>query len=153
FLAGIQAAMANTSRNRRSLQNIGNIAELLRVYSKWAYQSLILQSAISTYLSLRGGLSDQLVDLNFSRTRLNELKQSFAPPDPAVVIEKEPIDERLVLPEGDQTVSVASARLLQSIGGPELETLDGLMQEMIQRQFTSFAHVCLTTANLPRDLQ
>jgi serine/threonine protein kinase len=153
LIGDIQATAASPTRNRRSIQNITNLSELLRVYPRWAYQSLVLQCVISTYLSLRGQLADHLLDLNSCRGRLGELKQDLGDTDSLAHLENELTYERVIFPGGPQTLNGASLTLLQSISGPDLETLDGQMQELLQQQFTSLAHVCLMTSHLPRNLR
>jgi hypothetical protein len=148
LIGGLQSA---NPKNRRP-QNMANLLELLRVYPKWRYQTLILQRVVSIYLSLRGFLSDQLLHLNFCRARLVELKESLATTNSEAGFNKQ-AHERLLLPPGAATVQEASTQLLQSISTSELANLDSEIQSLVQQQFTSLAHVCLTTSNLLRNLQ
>ena len=53
-----------------------DLAELLRQYPKWRYQSMILRRLSSLYTSLRGYLSDQVREMNFYRLRLTDLSAS-----------------------------------------------------------------------------
>ncbi len=137
------------------------VQELLRCYPKWRYQSLVLQQVTRGLVSLRGLLSDELREVNFCRTRLAELTRAFAQHDEE---EAEPgkdgrdapahaVPGRRLFPGGCATLDAAAEHVLKGISAQQLAELDEQVQAMIRRQFTALVHVCLTSANLLRNLE
>src|SRR5262249_8485392 len=75
LMASIQAGSPS---NRRTISAAMNgLIELMRVFSQWRYQELLVQQVAKAYVSLRGNLSDELREINYCRTRLGELLRSF----------------------------------------------------------------------------
>src|SRR5207249_6458857 len=62
---------------RRTAQFVSELVELIRVYPKLRYQSLLLKVINTSYSSIRTRLADQLRELGFSRGRLGELLRVF----------------------------------------------------------------------------
>src|SRR6266852_2983295 len=58
---------------RKHAALLTEIVELLRLYPKWRYQSLVLRHVNSTFTNLRSFLSDKTREIAFCRTRLGEL--------------------------------------------------------------------------------
>ncbi len=139
--------------NRRIATLVQNLLELLRFYPRWRYQSLTLQRVLSTYVSLRGHLSDQLREINFCRARLGDLLNTFKEQLSAPRAEGEVGRGRSLLPAGCATLDEAIGQFHQSLGADELRELDQQMQKMIRQQFTALVHVCLTPSNLLKNLE
>jgi eukaryotic-like serine/threonine-protein kinase len=137
-------APAKVAGRRPPLSN-ADVLELLRVYPKWRFQSLVLQTASSAFLSLRGHLSDEAREINFCRVRLAELQRLLETPTGAV--ESEPRAGRLLLPSGCKDLTEAVDGLLAGVGPEALLELDGRVQATIRQQFTALVQICLSSGN------
>jgi serine/threonine protein kinase len=140
------------------------VMDLLRNYPKWRCQSLVLQEVGRSYVSLRGELSDQLRELNFCRVRLGELLQAFEdaqqtePPTfvgaestAAPLVSTEPV--RHLFPAGSRTLPQAVAQFTGQVTPDDFQQLDQQMQAVIEQQFRALIHVCMTPANLLKNVQ
>ena len=124
---GAQGSTWKTPFTRRGKASASNQAielfELLRLYPKYRYQSLVLQRVNTLYVSLRGQLSDQLREVDFCRARLGELVTTFEDPREAARRADGPTAGRCPLPEGckslDEAVRArAASRLLVTTVAP-----------------------------------
>lgn len=136
---------------RRAATLVSNLIELVRLYPKWRYQSLVLQQVTAVYISLRGYLSDQLRDINFCRARLGEMQRSFDTPPPGGVTESS--FRRDFFPAGCRNLDEAVAQFLARLTPADVQELDAQVQEQITQQFTALRYVCLTSSNLLRNLE
>jgi hypothetical protein len=134
------------------------LTDLLGTYPKWRYQHLILRQVTKSYISLRGNFSDELREINFCRNRLGELLKSFEKPtktgsdkNEAKAILASP--ERKLFASGCQDVNQAVQQLLQTFSGEHLDELENRVQLMINKQFTALVHVCMSSANLVKNLE
>ena len=137
---------------RRTAAVLAEFLELLTLYPKWRYQSLVLRRVCLAYTSLRGFLSDQLREIGFCRVRLGELLQllEMASAD----IELAPASPGSALyPPGCPDVNAAVERLVAGATPEDLADFDQQLQEMVQQQFHGLVHVCTTSANLLKSLQ
>lgn len=144
---------------------VGNeLLELLRNYPKWRCQSIVLQEVGRSYVSLRGLLSDQLRELNFCRVRLSELLQAFdngdradtpvfADPAPltAPTTPAEPV--RHLFPASCSTLPEAVDQFTGPLTPVDFLPLDQQMQVVIQAHFRALIHICMTPANLLKNVQ
>jgi serine/threonine protein kinase len=151
-----------TSKARATAGN--EMLELLRNYPKWRCQSLVLQEVGRSYVSLRGHLSDQLRELNFCRVRLSELLQVFddgKPADPPSFAEPETSSDQLaprqpvchLFPAGCSTLPGAVAHFAGPLTPEDFQQLDQHIQALIQQQFRGLINVCMTPANLLKNVQ
>ncbi len=112
---------------------------------------MVLQQVAAAFVSLRGQLSDQLREINFCRVRLGELLRTFEGAE-----EDQPGHAppwlRVLFPAGCRTVQETVERLLGATSEEDLHALDGQTQAMLRRQFTALVHVCLTSANVLKEL-
>jgi len=145
------------ARNRLAAAN-AELTDLLGTYPKWRYQHLILRQVTKSYISLRGNFSDELREINFCRNRLGELLKSFEKPrktgsdkNEANAILASP--ERKLFASGCQDVNQAVQQLLLTFSGAHLDELENRIQSMIKRQFTALVHVCMSSANLVKNLE
>jgi eukaryotic-like serine/threonine-protein kinase len=143
-------APAKVPGRRPTLSN-ADVLELLRAYPKWRFQSLVLQTASSSFLSLRGHLSDEAREINFCRVRLTELQQLLEKPTGAA--ESEPRAGRLLLPSGCKDLNEAVDGLMERVGPEALVELDERMQHTIRDQFTALVHICLANSNLLKNVE
>jgi len=144
---------ANPGGGRRMAPVIQELGEVLQLYPKWRYQSLVLQRVNKTYVSLRGQLSDQLREVGFCRQRLGELARSFEDAGSVSRTSSERGPCRFLLPAGCQSISEAVKRVLDEVTPDDLKKLDQQIQGMIKQQFTALVHICMTSSNLLRNLE
>jgi hypothetical protein len=137
---------------------VQEIVELLRSYPKWRFQSLVLQELSRAYVSLRGNLSDQLREINFCRVRLGELLHVFSEEGP---VEGSPSPEgrpgpgspvRHLFPVGSRTLEEAVEHTLEAVSPAEFQELDQQVQAMIRQQFRALVHVCMSSANVLKNV-
>ncbi len=178
-LCGVLDALVRGPAGRRGVLSAGDAAELLRVYPKWRYQSLVMQHTLRAFVSLRGYMSDQLREVNFCRARMGELARSFedddedpegsgwkpgTTPSGGLLRSKEeprkpapaPVfacPGKVLLPSGCRDVGEAMERLLASVTAEVVEVLDGRMQALLREQFQSLIHVCLGPGNVLRNVE
>lgn len=137
--------------------------DMLRHFPKWRFQSLVLQHLAATFVGLRGHLSDELREVNFCRVRLAELSRLFdeAPSGEHVAItssgprkkEKEGSIGRKLFLSGCKSLAEAVALYMDGITADHVHELDIRIEAMLRKQFTALVHVCLTNANILKDLQ
>jgi serine/threonine protein kinase len=163
---GLLRGWNNIANAKARAAAAAELTELLRSYPKWRYQGLLLQNVAAAYVSLRGNLSDQLREVNFCRVRLGELLHLFAEeptisPDPQA---SSPPAEwatralpsgtvRHLFPDGCQSLDQAGEHLLATVTPEEFQELDRRVQAMIRQDFHALAHICLTSANLLKNVQ
>ncbi|VTS02342.1 tubulin-like doman-containing protein [Tuwongella immobilis] len=134
-------------RKRRTSQS--EIAEAVKQFPRWRYQSLLLRQVCRIYSSLRAQLSDQLRELNFARKRLEELGQYFQS-------QKHPWrrdGDTYLLPAGISTMDQAVKSIVNSLSPDDFRILDRQLQSQIETEFVNLSHLCLTSRNLGGDLQ
>jgi serine/threonine protein kinase len=135
-------------KGRRTTAAVSTLLELCRCYPKWRYQSLLFQRLAKIYVSLRGGLSDQLREFNYCRARLTELLASFQQPDALTTTEESGPWSRLLFPEGLRDVTEAANQMLETVTPEEVGKLDLLVQQLLQQQFLGLANICLGSSSL-----
>jgi hypothetical protein len=113
---------------------------------------------------LRGQLSDQLRELNFCRVRLSELRQAFdeGEPDasPASLEHEELSDQharpgpvRHLFPAGCNKLNEAITHFAGPLTQEDCLHFDQHVQALIQQQFRALIHICMTPANLLKNVQ
>lgn len=142
---------ANPGGGRRNVSSIADLIEVLKLFPKWRYQSLVLRRVTAIFVSLRGLLSDQLREVSFCRQRLNELLKDFE--EPSRGRSSDPVPGKCLLPAGCRDVDDAIRLLLDSLTPADVRDLDARIQETIERQFTSLVHICLASQNLLKPLE
>ena len=134
---------------------------MLRGYAKWRHQALVLQNLTTAFVSLRGNLSDELREVNFCRVRLGELLRLLEETpggeqwSSAVVRgsgNEGSIGRRLFL-SGCKDLPEAVNLYLEAITAEHLLELDARMEEMLRSNFTALVHVCLTNANILKNVE
>ncbi len=121
----------------------------------------MLQHLAATFVGLRGNLSDELREVGFCRVRLSELGRLFdeVPPGEEVTIttsgprKKEGSIGRKLFLAGCKNLSEAVALYMDEITADHIYELDGRIEVLLRKQFTALVHVCLTNANVLKDLQ
>src|SRR5262249_8435259 len=141
--AGPQHSPGSDPRGR----NGADLSETLLPFARCRYQSLVAGLLHNLYSHWRDQLADPLKELAFCRNRLTELLSRFAPGPPPET------PSGTLLPEGCHTIEDAVQLYLNTIDFQTLRELDGQIQAMIERQFTSLAHVCLTSSDLMLNLE
>src|SRR5262249_14901348 len=142
----IDAMLTSLQGGRRTVQLAAALLELLKQYPKWRYQSLVLQQLSATYVSLRGRLSDQLRDINFCRARLHELEQNLTETQPTER-RRDSRPGREFFPGDSRDLEEATDRFFEDFLPEDWQAFDGLMQELLQREFGGLVQICLAPAN------
>jgi hypothetical protein len=137
--------------------------DLLRSYAKHRQQSLVLQHLTAAFVSLRGHLSDEQREVNFCRVRLGELAARFEkapaeeePDRPAPEVSpggKAGRANRRLFLSGCKDLAAAVDLCLQSVTPDQMIDLDERMEEMLNANFVALVHVCLTSANVLKDVE
>jgi serine/threonine protein kinase len=128
------------------------LLELLRLYPKYRYQSLILQRVNALYLSLRGQLSDQLREVDYCRARLGELMGMFEGAVPGGRRPPALTAGRCLLPRGCASLDEAVRQLADGVTGEHLHELDRRVQALLRQHFRALVQVCMTAGNVLRTL-
>jgi serine/threonine protein kinase len=159
-----ECATASSQGVRRPVISTSDLADLVRVYAKSRYQSLVLNHLTGAFVALRGHLSDELREINFCRIRLNELLSLVEAADPGDMASR-PADStgaseirltpvrsntearigRLLFASGCRDLREATDLYLESVTPEDVVELDGRMEEMLRSNFTALVNVCLST--------
>jgi serine/threonine protein kinase len=146
-----QFLMANIEEinkgGRRATTQAKELNELLQLYPKWRYQSLVLRRVTFALTSLRGYLSDQLREISFYRLRLGDLLRAFEDGALDKSVDN-PVIACSIFPRGSRTLEEALDHALPTVTAERLEVLDRRIQDVILHQFTSLAHVCTSSTTL-----
>ena len=145
-------ATSSMSGVRRPPLPAADVLELLRCYPKWRYQHLMLQEVSRAFVSLRGHLSDELREVNFCRVRLGELLRLLEAP-PSNKPAQTAGTGRGLFPAGCRDLDQAVDLFLADITPESLLDLDGRVQVMLKDQFQALVHVCMTNANLLKNVE
>jgi hypothetical protein len=138
-----------------------DLLELIRLYAKTRFQSLVLAQVNKQYVGLRGHFSDQIREVGFCRTRLGELlgllgdKPAVAPSSPGLTAAGLPAAasfERLLLPTGCVKLDDAVQRLDGNITPEDLLAFDKIIQALMRHQYRALLNVCMGPSNLVRTL-
>jgi hypothetical protein len=143
----------NAPKSKRAAASVSTLIELIRLYPKCRYQRLLFQRVVNICVSLRGGLSDELREINYCRSRLTELLGNFQEPSVEATAEENGPWCRFLFPAGFRNVTDAAKQMLESITSEQLRGLDVRVQEFLQQQFEGLAHVCLASSNLLANLE
>ena len=140
------------SRKTTSTSKTGNdVLDLLRVYSKTQYQALLLTAINRLYIGVRGHLSDQLREIGFCRTRLEELaglireRRTLVSSGPAKF-------EQFLLPTDAPTLDELVASFEKKLNEEEIVSFDETIQTHIRKQYRALLNVCLGPAAVVRAL-
>lgn len=135
--------------------------EVLKAFPKWRYQSMVLQHLAAAFVGLRGHLSDELREVNFCRVRLSELQRLLEEPPPGELSlttlsgkpkrQEAAIGHTLFL-SGCKNLHEAVDLYMSGITPDHLLELDTRMEEMLREGFTALVHVCVTSANILKDV-
>ncbi len=158
--SGTERRAASTPPTKKPSITPQETFELIKFYSKWRYQSLLLQNLASSFVGVRGHLSDQLREVNFCRVRLTELarlfEESAAKVSPAKPGKSAGRDEglgRKFFVSGCKDLGEAVRLCMEKITPKNLLDLDARMEAMLKKSFTALVHVCFTTSNVLKDVQ
>jgi eukaryotic-like serine/threonine-protein kinase len=102
---------------------------------------------------LRGHLSDELREINYCRVRLGELLHQF---EVSITVAEEtamPVIGRLVFPSGCADLGEAVQRFLGNITPELLAELDGKVEDMIRHKYTALVNICMTSANILKNVE
>lgn len=125
------------------------VAEALRSYPTWRYQSLVLRQVCRIYQTLKTHLGDQLRELEFCRQRLEDILQRLRK-DTA---DAPPPAERLLLPAGVESLEAAVAGLEAAVTSEDLRAFDKQLQRQIEREFNALFNVCTSSVSMMGTLQ
>jgi hypothetical protein len=125
------------------------LADALRTYPTWRYQSLVLRQACRIYATFRTQLADQLRELQFCRQRLEDIANRLKRDQSDTL---SPSD-RILLPPGVDSLEAASVSLESSITKDDLRAFDKKLQSQIEREFNALFNVCLSSVSMLGNLQ
>jgi hypothetical protein len=139
---------------RRPMPPAADVLELLRSYTKWRYQSLVMHRLGAAFVTLRGHLADEMREINFCRVRLTELLRMLEGPPAAADRPREGARGLCHLfPGGCKDLSEAAAEFLGRVTPEALRELDGRMSALFKARFVALVNVCLGSANFLKDVE
>lgn len=147
------AELMETRGTRRAAPVVANLIELLPLYPKYRYQSMVLRRMATVYTSLRGQLSDLTREIGFCRLRLNELVKAFEQAAQGDFAQALSAPAMYLLPTGSTTIEEAVQQLLDKLTAEEIKDLDVKTQAMISQHFQSLKEICLGSANQVKSLE
>jgi hypothetical protein len=124
---------------------------LLADYPKALYQSLLLRQAGNVFLTLRGHLADEMREINFCRLRLGELARMLDEPTDAAFTS--PATGKYLFPSGCADLKDTVDYFENRLGTEAMNELDVHMEAMFKKQFTALVNVCLTNANILKNVE
>jgi len=138
----------NAERGHRK-PSAAELAESLRNYPKWRYQSLVMRQVCRIYMVLRGQLADLAREFQFCRQRLEDLMTRFR----AIPLETISHPETTLFPAGCTSIEGAVKALRDSIRPEELRALDKNLQRHIEQAYQALFSVCMSSINMLGNLQ
>jgi serine/threonine protein kinase len=137
---------------RKGVPLAAELVELLKVYPKWRYQSMILRRVNYAYTSWRVFLSDRAREIGVCRSRLEDILRNLrAEAEHPQLPQAHHV--RYLLPDGAATMREATAKMLPRLSAADLEALDRKIQARVRQQFAGVVHVCTASANLLQSLE
>jgi eukaryotic-like serine/threonine-protein kinase len=125
------------------------VADAVRTYPTWRYQSLILRQVCRVYTTLRTQLTDQLRELQFCRARLEDITSRLHR-DTADGL---PPSDQILLPQGVASADALAASLQSSVTPDDLRAFDKRLQVQIEQEFNALFNVCLSSVSMLGNLQ
>ncbi|HVK11101.1 MAG TPA: tubulin-like doman-containing protein [Gemmataceae bacterium] len=125
------------------------IAEAVRAYPTWRYQSIVLRQVCRVYREIRTQLGDQLRELHFCRQRLEDVTAGIQ----RDATEATPAAERILLPAEVPSLEAALDGLQKSITAEDLRTFDKKLQVQIEQEFTTLFNVVQSSVQMLSTLQ
>jgi eukaryotic-like serine/threonine-protein kinase len=125
------------------------VAESIRTYPTWRYQSMILRQVCRVYTQIKTHLGDQLRELQFCRQRLEDIMVRFRKDRNDAL----PPTDRILLPSGVASVDAAATALQGTITTDDLRSFDKRLQVQIEREFNALFNVCLSSISMLGNLE
>jgi len=143
----IQSYLSNDKSQRKP--SAVELADAIRSYPTWRYQSLILRQTCRIYSTIKTHLTDQLRELKFCRQRLEEITQRFQREQ----LDLLPASDRVLLPKGVESMDAAVLSLQATITKDDMRAFDRKLQTQIEREFNALFNVCLSSVSMLGNLQ
>jgi serine/threonine protein kinase len=147
----LPAHRRKTSAKERKPPTFAEAMEWLHSYPKTLYQSLLLRQVGNVFLTLRGHLADEMREINFCRVRLGELLRMLD--EPTESAPAAPPTGKLLYPAGCSNLKETVADFENRLGTEALNELDVQMEAMFKKQFTALINICLTSANVLKNVE
>jgi serine/threonine protein kinase len=133
----------------RKRPSVAEVAEHLKLYPKWRYQSLILRSVARLYAGVLVQLADLKREMGYCREKLEDLIMKYR---------KRPNEQprdcaHVLLPAGCESFDEAVRSLRKSITPEDLREVDQQIQSYIEAEFQALFSVCLSSMNLMGNLE
>ncbi len=120
--------------------------DILQAYPTRRLQFVELNAAAQTYRGLLANLPDYVRDVNFCRTRLAEMGQTFAEPPGAAA--PTPCGT-LVLPAGCDSVASTVTQIVDALPSEDILAYDQALQKELAKTFRGLANLCLKANRTP----
>lgn len=133
----------------RKRPSVAELAENLKLYPKWRYQSLVLRHVSRIYSAVLAQLIDLNREVRYCRERLEELIVRYKDRRP----EKSCESERELLPPGCESFDQAVRSLRKSITADNLREIDQQIQSFIEAEFQALFSVCLSSMSVIGNLE
>jgi serine/threonine protein kinase len=155
ILAGLDKKSIAKNRVAAALAELN---DLLGKYPKWRYQHLVMRQVTRSYISLRGNFSDELREINFCRNRLGELLKAFEQPVEFETNNASADDSlggrgKKLFSSECQNLQEAVEQYLRTYSTEQLNDLKNRIQTMIRKHFAGLVNVCMSSANLVKNLE
>jgi eukaryotic-like serine/threonine-protein kinase len=138
-----------TAEHGRRKPSPAELAEHLRCFPNWRFQSLVIRQVCRTYMALRSQLADLTREIRFCRQRLEDLMTRFR----NLVVDVAPVGETTLFPAGCSSVEQAVKALRESILPDQMRTLDKGLQKQIEIAYQALFSVCMSSINMLGNLQ
>ena len=140
------------SGGRRTSQFSSEILELVKIFPKDRYVSMVLKVVLNCYTTVKSKLGDQVREIGYCRKALGDLVRSFAEPPPERAGGDSRTSRRL-LPVGCETLDAAVDAFVGGVKPAELAELEKKLHQVIKHQFRGFANVCNSPPSVMRNLE
>jgi len=126
------------------------LLDLLGSYPRKRYRLLVLDTALSLYRGLLGGIPEYHRDVTHCRTRLEAISQSIGG---AATVDLSSEPAAFILPVGCRTLEDASDQFIAALPPEDILEFDQGFQEIIRKKFRGLTTICLKperSANFPQ---
>jgi hypothetical protein len=150
--SAVQLLQTNPGAARRKTNFYQDLIDAFRYFPEIRFQALVLQGIVTIYRHMLSNCPEYLRELGFCRVRLEELQHAIeARPPAAAEADLGPV--HYLLPAGCRNLDEAADSVGRGISPTELIDFDYAIQGQVRRQFKALVHVCMTAANLLKDLE
>jgi eukaryotic-like serine/threonine-protein kinase len=149
LLAGLSQTGGINALSGRKASLTNDLYDHLQLYPTRKLQLIELSAAESIYRGLLGMIPEHIRDVNFCRSRLNEIRGMV--PEPPKASAKF-FGGQLILPKGCTSIPAAAELIIDALPPDDILAYDQSFQKELTKKFRGLANLCLKADRTPEFL-